>query len=406
MHTKQRKFDRVLTDFFRRNLNLFFVVGISLLTLVIRNEFRGWQSGDYLLHLLPWAEYLESHGGFAGIASGPPNCDYPVTYQYILAFLTYLPGSYLAKLKVVSVFFDFVSAAFVMLIVREIGGYSKKSYIPWLAYALTLLIPTPILNSAAWAQSDSIYTAFLVITLYFLIREKYPQAFIAFGLAFSFKLQAVFFFPVFLLLYLKNRKFSLLHFLIIPAVVAVLSLPALIMGKPPAEIFSVYIGQIQSYQKTTLNFPNMYFFLPDLHWQFAVPGILLTVALILTLYYLLLKRERVVLMGGTLLEVSLLTIMICAYCLPSMHQRYLFTGDILAVIYLFTRRERPYIPLLIWLISVNGYLWYLYGFGPLVEQRYLAMAYLWLMVLIARDLVFQPLNTLQTLKEDNTPDSA
>ena len=150
----------------------------------------------------------------------------------------------------------------------------------------------------------------------------------------------------------------------------------------------------------------MYFFLPDLHWQFAVPGILLTVALILTLYYLLLKRERVVLMGGTLLEVSLLTIMICAYCLPSMHQRYLFTGDILAVIYLFTRRERPYIPLLICLISVNGYLWYLYGFGPLVEQRYLAMAYLWLMVLIARDLVFQPLNTLQTLKEDNTPDSA
>ena len=406
MHTKQRNFDRVLTDFFRRNLNLFFVVGISLLTLVIRNEFRGWQSGDYLLHLLPWAEYLESHGGFAGIASGPPNCDYPVTYQYILAFLTYLPASYLAKIKVVSVFFDFVSAAFVMLIVREIGGYSKKSYVPWLAYALTLLIPTPILNSAAWAQSDSIYTAFLVITLYFLIREKYPQAFIAFGLAFSFKLQAVFFFPVFLLLYLKNRKFSLLHFLIIPTVVAVLSLPALIIGKPLAEIFSVYIGQIQSYQKTTLNFPNMYFFLPDLHWQFAVPGILLTVALILTLYYLLLKRERVVLMGGTLLEVSLLTIMICAYCLPSMHQRYLFTGDILAVIYLFTRRERPYISLLIWLISVNGYLWYLYGFGPLVEQRYLAMAYLWLMVLIARDLVFQPLNTLQTLKEDNTPDSA
>jgi hypothetical protein len=31
-----------------------------------------------------------------------------------------------------------------MLIVREIGGYSKKSYVPWLAYALALLIPTPI----------------------------------------------------------------------------------------------------------------------------------------------------------------------------------------------------------------------------------------------------------------------
>lgn len=402
MNTEQRKFDRILTDFLQRNLNVFFVVGISLLTLVIRNEFRGWQSGDFIQHLLPWAEYLETHGGFAGIASGPPNCDYPVTYQYILAFLTYLPASYLAKIKVVSVFFDFVSAAFVMLIVRKIGGYSKKSFVPWLAYAVALLIPTPILNSAAWAQSDSIYTAFLVMTLYFLIREKYPLAFIAFSLAFSFKLQAVFFFPVLLLLYLKGRNFSLLHFLIIPAVIAALSLPAIVIGKPLVEIFGVYIGQVQSYPKTTLNFPNMYFFLPDLHWQFALPGILLTLALILTLYFVLLKSERVVLAGGTLLEVSLLTVMICAYSLPSMHQRYLFAGDILAVIYLFTRRERAYIPLIIWLISVNGYLWYLYGFGPLVEQRYLAMAYLWIMVLIARDLVFKPLSAPESLKQDIT----
>jgi len=402
MNTEQRKFDRILTDFLQRNLNVFFVVGISLLTLVIRNEFRGWQSGDFIQHLLPWAEYLETHGGFAGIASGPPNCDYPVTYQYILAFLTYLPASYLAKIKVVSVLFDFVSAAFVMLIVRKIGGYSKKSFVPWLAYAVALLIPTPILNSAAWAQSDSIYTAFLVMTLYFLIREKYPLAFIAFSLAFSFKLQAVFFFPVLLLLYLKGRNFSLLHFLIIPAVIAALSLPAIVIGKPLAEIFGVYIGQVQSYPKTTLNFPNMYFFLPDLHWQFALPGILLTLALILTLYFVLLKSDRVVLAGGTLLEVSLLTVMICAYSLPSMHQRYLFAGDILAVIYLFTRRERAYIPLIIWLISVNGYLWYLYGFGPLVEQRYLAMAYLWIMVLIARDLVFKPLSAPESLKQDIT----
>lgn len=402
MNTEQRKFDRILTDFLQRNLNVFFVVGISLLTLVIRNEFRGWQSGDFIQHLLPWAEYLETHGGFAGIASGPPNCDYPVTYQYILAFLTYLPASYLAKIKVVSVFFDFVSAAFVMLIVRKIGGYSKKSFVPWLAYAVALLIPTPILNSAAWAQSDSIYTAFLVMTLYFLIREKYPLAFIAFSLAFSFKLQAVFFFPVLLLLYLKGRNFSLLHFLTIPAVIAALSLPAIVIGKPLVEIFGVYIGQVQSYPKTTLNFPNMYFFLPDLHWQFALPGILLTLALILTLYFVLLKSDRVVLAGGTLLEVSLLTVMICAYSLPSMHQRYLFAGDILAVIYLFTRRERAYIPLIIWLISVNGYLWYLYGFGPLVEQRYLAMAYLWIMVLIARDLVFKPLSAPESLKQDIT----
>ena len=247
MNTNQKKFDLIITDFIRKNLLLFFIVGISILALVIRNEFRGWQSGDMIQHLVPWAEYLEAHGGFAGIASGPPYCDYPVTYQYMLAFLTYLPGSYLAKLKVVSVFFDFVNAGLAMLIVRQAGAYPKKSLIPWLAYALALLIPTPILNSAAWGQSDAIYTAFLLASLYFLMREKFPWAFIAFGFAISVKLQAVFFFPVLLLLYLKNRNFSLLNFLIIPAVIAALSLPALIIGKPPVEVFSVYLGQMEMY---------------------------------------------------------------------------------------------------------------------------------------------------------------
>jgi len=390
MNTDQKRFDRALVEFIHKYLNVLFILGISLLTLAVRNEFRGWESGDYQQFFLPWSMYLEKTGGFAGIASGPPNCDYPVTYQYILAFLTYLPGSYLAKIKVLSVFFDFVSATFIMLIVREVGDYGKKSLVPLLAYAVALLIPTPILNSAAWGQADSIYSAFLVISLFFLIKEKFPLAFIAFSLAFSFKLQAVFFFPVLLLAYFKKRNFSLLHFLIIPGVIFVISLPAIAIGKPLPDIFSVYFGQLTANANTTMDFPNMYFFLPNLYWQFATPGILLTFALILMLYFVLLKKERNVLTGATLVEVSLLTIMICTYTLPAMHQRYLFTGDLIAVIYLFIRKERAYLPLIIWLISVNGYVKYLFAFGPLVEQRYLAMAYLWIMVLMARDLILMP----------------
>jgi len=392
MKTDTTKFDRTITDFFHKHLNILFLVGISLLTLAIRNEFRGWVSGDMKFFLVPWATYLEEHGGFAGLATGPIDCNYPVTYQYILAFMTYLPGSYLAKIKVVSVFFDYISAGFIMLIVREVGGYAKKSFVPLLAYAAALLIPTPILNSAAWGQADSIFSAFLIISLYFLIKEIYPLAFVAFSLAFSFKLQAIFFLPVLLLVYFKKHNFSLQHFLIIPAVIGAVSLPAVAIGKPIPEIFSVYLGQLTANAKTTLDFPNMYFFLPDLYWQFAAPGIILTFALLMTFYFVLLRKENFVLSGAALVEVSLLTIMICTYTLPAMHQRYLFTGDLIAVIYLFIRKERAYIPLIIWLISVNGYMYYLFGFGPLVEQRYLAMAYLWIMVLMARDLIFRPLN--------------
>lgn len=396
MQTEQKKLDRIFTDFIDKYLIVLFIVGISLLALLIRNEFRGWLSGDMELFYIPWSTYLEEHGGFAGLATGPLNCDYPVTYQYILAFLTYLPASFMAKIKVVSVIFDYVSAVFIALIVREVGGYSKKSIVPWFAYALALLIPTPILNSAAWGQCDSIYTAFLMICLYFLIKERYPMAFIAFGLAFSFKLQAIFFFPVLLLLYLKNKKFSLLHFLIIPAVVFALFLPAVVIGKPLSEVLSVYFGQMQAHANTTLNFPNIYFLLPDLYWQFAVPGILLTVALLLTFYFLILGTPRRALSRSALIEISLLTIMICAYTLPAMHQRYLFAGDLIAIIYLFIRRDRLYIPLIIWLISVNGYVLYLFAYGPLVEQRFLALAYLWIMILIARDVILKLLNDSPT----------
>ena len=388
------KFDQKITHFINNNLIIFFVIGVSLLALFIRNEFRGWVSGDYQMFLLPWSEYLEAHGGFAGISSGPPNCNYPVTYLYILAFLTYLPASYLAKIKVVSVFFDFVSAIFIILTVRELGHYQKQSLLPWLAYAVALLIPTPILNSAAWGQCDSIYACFLTITLYFLVKEKYTLSFIAFGFALSFKLQAIFFFPVLLLLYIKNNDFSLLNFLLIPGTIVLLSLPAIIIGKPPNEIFSVYAGQVLSYPKTVLNFPNMYNFFPDLYWQFATPGILLTLAILLVFYSVILKSQHIQLKGPTLIDVSLLTILICVYTLPSMHQRYLFSGDIIAVLYMFTRKERPFIPLLIWFISLNGYVLYLYGYGPLIDYRYLALVYLGIMVVMAQDLIFKPYTSM------------
>ena len=390
MRINLKRYEYSFVEFVHKNLNILYILLISLLALAIRNEFRGWISGDLQQFMIPWSTYFEEHNGFAGIASGPLNCDYPVIYQYILAFLSYLPGSSLAKIKAVSVFFDFVSATFIMLIVREVNGYSKKSPVPILAYALALLIPTPILNSAAWGQCDSIYSAFLMISLYFLIREKHPLAFIAFGFAFAFKLQSIFFFPVLLLLYFKRKDISLLHFLIVPAVVFLVSLPAIIIGKPLPEIFGVYFGQVTEYAKMTMGFPNLYSLLPDIYWQFATPGIILTFSLLLTFYFVLLKQKNFELSGANIVEVSLLTIMICTYTLPAMHQRYLFSGDLIAVIYMFTRKERPYVPLIIWLISVNGYMDYLFAFGPLVDQRYLALAYLGSMVLIARDMVFKP----------------
>lgn len=381
-----------------------FSILVTVMAVWIRYEMRGFESLDFKTFLLPWAQYLESKGGFAGIATGPPNCNYPVSYQYILALLTYLPFSFLSKIKLVSVLFDFITAVVISLIVKEIGHYPKGSYVPLTAYAVSLFAPTIILNSAVWGQSDSIHTAFIIVTVYFLLKEKYTWAFISFGIAFAFKLQAVFFMPVLLLLYFNNHEFSFWNFLLIPSVWMVVGLPAILIGKPLEDVFSVYLSQTQQYQKTVWHFPNIYTLLPDKFQHFAVPGVLYTFTIIAIVYFIIISKSKKKIVGPIIIDVSLLTIMICTYLLPSMHERYLFTGDILAIIYLFSHKDRLYIPPIIWLISLNGYIHALYRVDYyIIEPRVLAVVFLGVLIILTQDLLFNNSNSMIPPYEGQSP---
>ena len=65
---------------------------------------------------------------------------------------------------------------------------------------------------------DSIYTFFVIVSLIKLIDKKHVQSFIYLGIAFSFKLQAVFIIPMYIIYFMKekeNRK-KLYYFFIIP----------------------------------------------------------------------------------------------------------------------------------------------------------------------------------------------
>ena len=73
-----------------------------------------------------------------------------------------------------------------------------------------------MLNSAAWGQCDSIYAAFCLGSLYFLLRGRTWWACVFFGLALSFKLQAIFFLPALLIVLVVNRQ-RLLALLAVPA---------------------------------------------------------------------------------------------------------------------------------------------------------------------------------------------
>ena len=63
-----------------------------------------------------------------------------------------------------------------------------NKFLELITYALVLIIPTVMLNSGMWGQCDSIYTTFVILALYFLVKEKYSLSFIMLGISFAFKL--------------------------------------------------------------------------------------------------------------------------------------------------------------------------------------------------------------------------
>ena len=166
-------------------------VGV-LLAIMVRYPLLPVETQDYQVHLKPWYDFIVQHGHFAALKYDFAN--YNVPYLYLLATVAYfLPALHsLFAIKSISIIFDFVLAFFVYRCVRLKYRQPNEGAIPILAALTVLLMPTVVLNSARWGQADAMYTAFLVACLYYLLAGRQAAAFIAFGMAFTFKLQSVF----------------------------------------------------------------------------------------------------------------------------------------------------------------------------------------------------------------------
>lgn len=198
---------------------------------------------------------LKNAGGLAGI--GMNIGDYTPPYLYILALLTYLPVEALFSIKLVSCIFDFLLALYAAKTVFHLTQSRAKTL---LAYTLALLCPTVVLNGSAWAQCDSIFTFFLLLSFYSALKSRPWRVCIFFGIAFAFKLQAIFFAPLLLLLCIKNRLW-LRHLLTIPAVYLLSILPAWIAGRNFWDLLTIYFNQAGQYHNLSKNAPNVWSFL-------------------------------------------------------------------------------------------------------------------------------------------------
>lgn len=354
------KYEKKFIEFCEKHIFILFAIFIVLITLFLKYKLLDFISGDYEVFLSKWFTYLKDNGGIQALKSYIG--DYNAPYVTLLSLLTYLPINSLFSIKLLSIIFDYVLAFASGLLVKELVHKNKQYYF-LITFVIISILPNVLLNGAMWAQCDSIYASFVILSLYYLIKEKYIKSFIMLGIAFAFKLQFIFILPLYLALYVSKKKFSILHFLILPATNIILCLPTIIMGNSLTNVLSVYFNQTSTYANDlVLNFPNIWNLFPANPDMFYIIGeVLLVIVCAIMLFYVLvnkvkLNKEKIVLLG-------LWFIVISTYILPGMHERYLFVGEILAVIYYIAYKKHGYLAFFINLCSLITYSIFLINFN-------------------------------------------
>jgi Gpi18-like mannosyltransferase len=339
------------------------VIGLEI---YVRYRIRGYETGDYHVYLKPWAEYIRSHGFHA---YGDDFSNYNVPYLYLLGLLAqlpdYLPISLLTAIKLGSVLFDGVLAFFAYRIVAL--RYANWR-VPLLAAIVVFGLPTVMMNGALWGQCDSIYTAFGLAGLYYFLRDRPWLGCAAFGIAYAFKQQALFLFPLLFVLLLA-RKVPWRTCLAIPAALLALDIPAWLAGRPLGDLLNIYTAQQNAEGVMVLNAPSVWALVPapEDTRMFIQAGIALTAVVFLVLAYVILSArarltdERLVLLATTSATVA-------PFLLPGMHDRYFYVADVLTVLAAFYLPRRLwYLPLLIQIASSMAYTRFLFDQRPMLD---------------------------------------
>ncbi len=322
-------------------------------------------TSDYTYFTRLWFEALQNNSGLTAFAY--PFSNYAPSYLYAIKVLTVIPVSSLYSLKTLSVVGDILLAIVATKILLRSSFRRAGAMQTPMLFALFFAIPTVMINSALWGQSDVLYTLPLLLSLYFLLEDRpFPTA-LWFGVAFAVKLQAIFFLPVLVGYLLQKRTTT--PYLLIPPVMFILSLvPALLGGGSLPYWLLIYFHEAQEYPYLTLSAPNFYAFIEKLPFStdlltfFFWLGIALAFAV--SLWIMLYMRRTRPFATRTVLALSLTSVLFIPYLLPRMHERYFYVADVVSVIYALVEPRRWLLPFLVIGASLLSYLPYLSGQVP------------------------------------------
>ncbi|MBR4039053.1 MAG: DUF2029 domain-containing protein [Clostridia bacterium] len=388
---------------------LCFVGAFAALTMIARVSMLDYVTADYTSFLSKWVDMFRE-GGFSLLAQNVG--DYNLLYQYVLVIISRSSLHDLYLIKYVTVIFDHLLALAMMRAAGVFGG--EKAKLPVLLIMLAL--PTTLLDGACWGQCDSVYAFLVVMSLYMLETDRPMRSAIFLSVAFAFKLQTIFFFPV-VLFGLLHKKYDWRHAAAFFAAYVVTMIPALIAGRPFMDALSVYANQSmgQYYDRLTYNAPNLYLFFPMLEfassqeftWMRYIEGIdskglngylnpdlfpdlqhaalyaCVVLTLIVVIYWLMHWKE---ITPDMTLEMALFFAIFLPFVMPKIHERYFYLADMLSILYAVKHSRRRFMPLLVVGASLMSYVPYLMRQRP-IDERVLALMMLAALVIVSRDLL-------------------
>ena len=347
-----------IIDFYKKYEYLLYALLFLVIAFLLRISWLNFASHDYKGALSVWYNEIKALGGWKGISS--TIGDYPVIYKYLIALMTYLPMESTTAFKFVSCIFDVILAIYVGLCIFHV---KKDQLLALAGYVAVLFLPNVWINSAVWAQCDAIFTCFCVMRFYYLLKKDDAKAVVFFTIAFAFKIQAIFFLPVLVILLFKGelKPKALLY---APLTYIICVLPAIITGMDwKYALAGAYLKQIDSNRPITNYTANIYIFFPDGFFQknLIKQFILMCVGFFGILGLFFWKKSGKKTSNELLICMAYFFSLVVPYFLPRMHERYYFTADIFAIIFGLCFLKKIHISFLTIVPSFLGLIYVLFG---------------------------------------------
>ncbi|MBR4639183.1 MAG: hypothetical protein IKO79_01320 [Butyrivibrio sp.] len=330
-------------DKFIRNLidKYLFEIAVGLLILIsvfIRFKLapNTELSPDYDFYYREWVEFYRQNGIIKGLSNAPG--DYYVPFNVIYALSSLFPCEAWVPLAIVPGICELISAFFIYKIFYLLTGKKRPSVF---IGVMTLYLPFVIFDGALWKQVDAVYTCFLMISIYKLLKQQYRASIVWYSVAFAFKLQSILFLPLYLIIYItggfngpageekelsERSAFSILEFLWIPVVYLIAGLPEVLAKHGLRATYFAYLeqtGELDSEGYGMVSFfPNIYNWGFDDHYKLLSTAAVMVLAAVLVVIVVFCYKFREKIDRDLVLYLAIWTSWTCVILLPGMHERY------------------------------------------------------------------------------------